>query len=438
MPNPADQLPPDATTLARKIAKLERDVRELRASRRLTHSAIDDGALVVRDAVGSLRAIVGQQADGTSGVNVVNGPPPPTPTTPTVNAALAALTVAWDGRFSNAEAAPLDWMRCEVHVGALPEFEPDQSTLRDTIETPQGGSVVVPLPYTEWYVKLRSRTSSGVIGPATATVAGTPRKADSADIVAGAITANAIAVGALDGKTITGSTVQTAASGTRVVLDSKVKLYNAAGDLLAEATPSGGYTSDPGFICYNTTGLGRYYAMLSRGFLLLAKEGASYARVPTIDHNIAGGNVAELRMYSGAIGTTSGVQAILDMAGSPNNGTTPARVDIFSDAGNARCDVNVTGVLSASSIATGTTTITPSAANTPTSFSVTGLTVMGSTLRGYATANSTVPGSRINAVPSAQGVTGVSVSSVTSSSLLVWVNRENTTSTVVNWMVIGS
>jgi hypothetical protein len=35
-------------------------------------------------------------------------------------------------------------------------------------------------------------------------------------------------------------------------------------------------------------------------------------------------------------------------------------------------------------------------------------------------------------------VTGVSVSSVTATSMMVWVNRENTTATNINWMVMSS
>lgn len=100
-------------------------------------------------------------------------------------------------------------------------------------------------------------------------------------------------------------------------------------------------------------------------------------------------------------------------------------------------NTTLAGTLTAGNIATGTVSITPSAAHTPTSALV-NFTCTGTTFRGYATANTTVPGSRKDATPSASGVTGVSLSSVTSTSALVWVNRENTTATTVNWMVIGS
>ncbi|MGW7283933.1 hypothetical protein ACWGH4_00280 [Streptomyces sp. NPDC054847] len=193
--------------IGHELALIKRKIEEIERSSRLSSASLDDAALEVFDDTGSLKAIVGVQADGTSGVNVVNGPVPPTPSDPTVEPALAALTVAWDGTFTDAQAAPLDWMRVEVHVGPTAGFTPDQGTLRDTIETAQGGSVVISLPYTEWHVKLRSRSTAGVAGPASNGVAGTPRKADTEDLVVGAITADLISVDALTGKTITGGTI---------------------------------------------------------------------------------------------------------------------------------------------------------------------------------------------------------------------------------------
>ncbi|CAM5681046.1 MULTISPECIES: hypothetical protein [Streptomyces] len=47
MPTPASQLPPDATTLARRIATLEREVRELRAARRLEAATVGAGGVRV-------------------------------------------------------------------------------------------------------------------------------------------------------------------------------------------------------------------------------------------------------------------------------------------------------------------------------------------------------------------------------------------------------
>lgn len=103
--------------------------------------------------------------------------------------------------------------------------------------------------------------------------------------------------------------------------------------------------------------------------------------------------------------------------------------------GTEKFKVDKDGLMTASNIVSGSVTITPSAAHTPTSALVT-YSVTGSTFHGFATANTTVPGVRTPA--GFQGVTGVSVSSVTATSMLVWVNRENTTATTVNWQVRGS
>lgn len=214
--------------LGARITQIERMLRTVIRSPRLTNASIEGGAVQVYDEHGSLRALVGQQPDGTSGVTVVNGPQPPTPAPPTVAPALAALTVTWDGAFTDEVAAPLDFARIEVHVGPDAGFEPSQGTLRDTIETAQGGTVTVPLPYTAWWVKLRARTLAGVAGPASTAVEGTPRQAAAADIQAGAVTAQSLAAdaitgkrivgGHIDGAIVTGSTVRTGADGNRVVV----------------------------------------------------------------------------------------------------------------------------------------------------------------------------------------------------------------------------
>ncbi|KDN85650.1 hypothetical protein [Kitasatospora cheerisanensis] len=188
MPNALDEL-------ARRIAALERALPELSRASQLAYSSVDDGALTVT-ADGRLRAIVGQQPDGTTAVTVTNGPVPPCPSPPTVVAALGALAVTWDGGWADSAVCPLDWSRLEVHAsGTGPDFEPGPDTLATTIETPQGGTVALRLPYRQHWVRLRARTLAGVAGPATAPVAGTPRPAGTGDLQAGAVTADRLAVG---------------------------------------------------------------------------------------------------------------------------------------------------------------------------------------------------------------------------------------------------
>ncbi|MFE9432842.1 hypothetical protein [Streptomyces sp. NPDC006640] len=95
---------------------------------------------------------------------------------------------------------------------------------------------------------------------------------------------------------------------------------------------------------------------------------------------------------------------------------------------STQCNMDVLGVFTSSNIAYGQVTINPSAANTPTSVNVTGLSMKGTTFLGFATAATTVPGSQ---------VTGVGATSVSASGLTVWATRTNTTATVVNWLVMG-
>ncbi|WP_093803901.1 hypothetical protein [Streptomyces sp. Wb2n-11] len=509
-----------SATVGQRLAALEKRLKDMERASRLSHAALDNTALEVRDDSGSLRAIVGQQDDGTSGVNVVNGPPPPAPTPPTVEPALAALAISWDGTFADAVAAPLDWMRCEVHIGPDADYTPSQDTLRDTIETPQGGTVTVPLPYTEWFVKLRSRTTSGATSAATAAVAATPRKADTEDLTAGLITADLIAVDALTGKaitggTITGSILRTATSGERVAINESsgndIKLYDATGVLVATLDGSGlrlvgdngssmtlnpdsvypylQFSSEDGLsnatirVAESTPGAanleltcgaftsGVYTDMRWRTIL-----GSDYwvaeRYTSTPSYKVLGGRV-DLRPTHGTFGymdNTGSTSVISRVVFSPGMGQVEARLRVEAPASDSSAlyaqaaaghtgylmrlydanaaayrfavdlagNTDVNGVLNARNIATGTVTITPSAAHQSTSTIVSGLNVAGTTFRGYATANTTVVGVRSPLGGGAAGVTGVAVTSVSSTGLTVWVNRENTTATVVNWMVIGS
>lgn len=93
-----------------------------------------------------------------------------------------------------------------------------------------------------------------------------------------------------------------------------------------------------------------------------------------------------------------------------------------------QCNMDILGVLTSANLAWGQVSITPSAANTPTSVAVTGLNLKGTTFLGYAVATTAAPGSN---------VTGSSATSVTSTGLTVWTTRTNTNTTFVNWLVIG-
>jgi hypothetical protein len=118
---------------------------------------------------------------------------------------------------------------------------------------------------------------------------------------------------------------------------------------------------------------------------------------------------------------TSGVNVFV---GDPGDGTNVFKVS--HPAGGA-LTVDQSG-LSASNEAYGRVDIVPTAANTPTPKTVTGLGLTGMNFHAYATPLTSVPGT---------GVTGVGLSNVTADSLTVWLTRTTTASTGVSYAVIG-
>ncbi|GGW95323.1 hypothetical protein [Streptomyces noursei] len=247
---------------------------------------------------------------------------------------------------------------------------------------------------------------------------------DATHIKSGSITADTIAANALNGKVITGATVQTGTSGTRLVLDTAMRLYDAAGVLAAEAKLADGKT-DVGFVAYNTSPFARYYAMLSRGYVQFGREDMQYWGVPGIDHAVAGGTVSNLSITSGSFAGFG--QARLQLA----SGSTDRQphVEVIASGMTDRCDLAVSGTVTAGNIVIGTVSITPAVAGKPQSVTITGLNVAGKTFRGFVTALSTVPGT---------GVAGCTATDVTGTGMTIWLTRKDTVKTGIHWMIIGS
>lgn len=199
------------TDIGAALARIEKRLDRVERAARLSYASLDDTALEVRDGGGSLRAMVGQQGDGTTAVNIVNGPPPPQPSTPIAASVLGGVTASWDGQFADGTVMPLDWSRIEVHAAAATGFTPDATTLRSTIETAQGATVVIPTD-TPVYVCLVARSTSGT--PSLPSVqAGPlgPAPVVATDILDGIVTTVKLANNAVTSTKLAAAAVDTAA-----------------------------------------------------------------------------------------------------------------------------------------------------------------------------------------------------------------------------------
>jgi hypothetical protein len=235
--------------------------------------------------------------------------------------------------------------------------------------------------------------------------------------------------------------------------DGSIKIYGASGDLEISISPGGGVqvwnsgalVSELGMVTGIDGGLIAYgdligdtahsYAKVEGGQFRLGfpQSGAGAAEAFVSLANAGSFSTPAdpqyLHINSGYIGDTDNESASLRLySGVAGSATDPPKVWVESGV-NARgvADMEVRGRLTSGNERTGRVTITPSAANVPTSTTVTYASMAGTTFRGFATAETTVIGTG--------GVTGASVTSMAATSALVWVNRVNTTATVVDWMI---
>jgi hypothetical protein len=213
-----------ARDLTTEVARLRQELKEIKRGQRYAHGgSIEDSALEVKDGAGSLRAIVGVQSDGTTAVNIVNGPPPPSPSAPILGSVLGGVTVSWNGGFVDGVVAPLDWQRVEVHASTLDGFEASLETLKSTFETPQGGTVVVPCEEPV-YVRLIARSTSGTPSEPTLQAGPLgPAPVVATDIVDGIVTTVKLAEGA-----VTEAKIAADAVGSVALQDSAVLAENLA------------------------------------------------------------------------------------------------------------------------------------------------------------------------------------------------------------------
>lgn len=210
-------------SLPAEIARLKRQVDQVKKGQRLSHGAsLENAVLEVKDDTGSLRTLVGPLGDGSVGVQAVNGPPPPQPSAPIVTSTIGGVTAAWDGLFANGAAIPMDWSRIEVHASQAAGFEPLPETLRSTIETAQGATVVIPTEQPV-YVRLVARNTSGTASIPSAQVGPFNRApVVGADILDGTVTTLKLAESAVTAAKIAAGAVTTVALADGAILDTKL------------------------------------------------------------------------------------------------------------------------------------------------------------------------------------------------------------------------
>ncbi|MEU9946995.1 hypothetical protein [Streptomyces sp. NPDC047939] len=211
------------TNLATEVAQLKRRIAQIEKGQRISHGAsIENAAVEVRDEDGSLRAIVGQQGDGTTGAIIMNGPPPPQPSDPIVASVLGGVTASWDGQFAAGAVMPLDWARIEVHASTAPVFTPDSVTLQSTIETAQGATVVIACE-TDVYVRLVARTTSGTASNPSGTVGPYgPTPVVATDLLDGIVTTLKLADDAVTAAKVAANAIDSIALADGAVLSEKL------------------------------------------------------------------------------------------------------------------------------------------------------------------------------------------------------------------------
>ncbi|MEU1908351.1 hypothetical protein [Streptomyces hygroscopicus] len=250
-------MPTSYNALALEVARLRREVNQIKKGQRVAHGAsIENAALEVKDDAGTLRVTLGVQSDGTVGVVAQNGPPPGALSAPIVTPSIASLRVTWDGALADGSALPLDFDHVAVYVSTTSGFTPSTVTFAGTITKAGDGGMlpITPLPYVEHYVRLIGVNTSGIGGAPSAETAGTPVQVDGPDLTAGSVTAETIAAGAVEADKLAAiialatRIVAGDPAGARVELNSDgLKVYDGTGTLkvdLDAVTGNATFTGD--------------------------------------------------------------------------------------------------------------------------------------------------------------------------------------------------
>ncbi|MGW6021277.1 hypothetical protein [Streptomyces sp. NPDC055099] len=427
-----------------RLARLEKLVQTMIRSPKLVNASLEDGAVDVYDENGSLRAVIGQQPDGTSGVTAINGPRPAMPSPAVVEPVLGGMRITWDGAFTDGQPAPLDLSRVQVHVLSSPTGQPDLRWPTTTIEAASGASVTVAVNhYGPVWVRLIAVNTSGISSPPSAPVEVSARRAASEDlgqgvvrrdhVAAGAITADLLDADAINGKIITGATIQTAAEGPRVVLNAaRLRAIGANGSAIG-MEPNDVYPyiywssvdgSNQAYINVSGTSSSDANIGINSGTFTDTDDSGTYRWRTFFGNDF----FAAERITAKGAKPVGGRLFLSKNSAHLGSGEDGGSLSLRQGAATlSAASIRAAGVLRSDNVSLGTAAINP-VANKPTSITLSGGSIKGKTFRAFVTPVTAVPG---------KTVVGVGVTAVSSSGLTIWVHRTNTTQTLVHWMIIG-
>lgn len=150
--------------LARRVGVLEQQTRDLGRASQARDRAVEGGAQSLYDEDDELRAVVGEQDDGTWTITTYGGPTPPAPAQPLIAQVAGGATITWDGFDVNDESAwPSNMLGVKVHLSTLSGDPATADTFIGTIGGAEGGALTIAQPYdVTTYCTLVAVTTSGV------------------------------------------------------------------------------------------------------------------------------------------------------------------------------------------------------------------------------------------------------------------------------------
>ena len=156
--------------IAKRMDELETQVRAVGNQPQAQRTSVEGGSIDFNDADGNLKAIVGQQFDGGTTINVVAGPTPPTPSAPVTEVTYGGIKVRWDGLFEGDAVAPTDWARVQVYARAGQFVTATPDNAKGSIVSAAGDEVVLGVEKGTWTVCLASWSQAGKVSAMSAPV----------------------------------------------------------------------------------------------------------------------------------------------------------------------------------------------------------------------------------------------------------------------------